>query len=230
MIVEFRKRKGNSMIFKMMETGPLMVNTYIVGDETTSECAIFDPGGDVDRILFVLREDDFHLKYIINTHAHFDHVGGNRGLQKETGAPIMIHRDEAPDLRLANSRAAMFGYTVDDSEASGFIEVGDVVKVGSIRFKAVRLDGHSRGGLGFVFEGEFDLENSKEIRKAVICGDALFAGSIGRTDFAGGNLELLLENIRTQIFVLPDDTLVFPGHGPITTVGREKRYNPFFQD
>jgi hydroxyacylglutathione hydrolase len=218
------------MIFKMMETGPLMVNTYIVGDNMTFESAVFDPGGDVVRILSVLREDDLHLKYIINTHAHFDHVGGNKELQKETEAPVMIHRDEAPDLLLANSRAAMFGYRVDDSEASGFIEVGDVIQVGSIRFKALGLDGHSRAGLGFLFEGEFDLKDGKETRNAVICGDALFAESIGRTDFAGGNLELLLENIRTQIFVLSDDTLLFPGHGPITTVGREKRYNPFFQD
>jgi hydroxyacylglutathione hydrolase len=218
------------MIFRMMETGALMVNTYIVGDDMTSESVVFDPGGHVDKILSVLREDDLHLKYIINTHGHFDHVGGNKELQKETGAPIMIHKDEAPDLLLAKSKGAMLGYRVDDSEASGFIEVGDLIQVGTITFKALGLDGHSRGGLGFLFEGEFDLKDSKETRNAVICGDALFAGSIGRTDFPGGNLELLLENIRTQIFVLPDDTLVFPGHGPITTVGREKRYNPFFQD
>jgi len=216
------------MILKMLETGPLMANTYIVADDVTREAAVFDPGGDADKILSELEKDDLELKYIINTHAHPDHVGGNKKLHEETGAPVMIHRDEAPGLRLAGSKAAMFGFNSDDSVPSGFIEVGDIIQVGSIQFKSLDLRGHSPAGLGFLFEGEFELEGNKEMRKAVICGDALFAGSIGRTDFPGGNLELLLENVRTKIFILPDDTLVLPGHGPITTVGKEKRYNPFF--
>jgi hydroxyacylglutathione hydrolase len=216
------------MILKMMETGPLMVNTYIVGDEDTREAAVFDPGGDVDAILSVVKKEGLKVKYIINTHAHFDHVGGNQDLQDKTGASIIIHEDEASDLVVAGSRATMFGCTAEGSRASKFVKEGETVEVGSISFKAVDLRGHSSAGLGFVFEGEIDINGKREKRTLIICGDALFAGSIGRTDFPGGNLDLLLENIRRKIFILPEDTLVLSGHGPVTTVGKEKQYNPFF--
>jgi glyoxylase-like metal-dependent hydrolase (beta-lactamase superfamily II) len=215
------------MILKMMETGPLMVNTYIVGDDATGEAAVFDPGGDVDSILAVVKEEGLKVKYIVNTHAHFDHVGGNQELHDKTGAPIKIHQDEAADLEIAGSRATMFGCTAEGSNASEFVKEGDTIEVGSIIFKVIDLRGHSSAGQGFVFEGELDINGSREKRKAIICGDALFAGSIGRTDFPGGNLDLLLENIRRKIFILPDETLVLSGHGPVTTVGREKQYNPF---
>lgn len=216
------------MILKMLETGPLMVNCYIVGDDQTREAAVFDPGGDADRILKALEEDRLNLTYILNTHTHWDHVGGNRALQEATGAPILTHRDEAPGLGGAEERAAQFGTESANSEASRFIAEGDILPLGTIRFQVVDLRGHSPAGLGFVFEGEVALDGQRRIRKLVICGDALFAGSIGRTDFPGGDMALLLQNIREKIFSLPDDTLVLPGHGPISTVGREKQYNPFF--
>ncbi|MFC1868433.1 MBL fold metallo-hydrolase [Thermodesulfobacteriota bacterium] len=217
------------MILKILETGPLMVNCYIVADEETKEAVIFDPGGDADKILKALEEDGLKAKYIINTHTHFDHTGGNKQLQDATGAPILTHRDEAPGLSSAKSEAAMFGIGIDNSNASQFLEAGDVIEIGSIRFEVLDLKGHSPASLGFLFEGEIELGDKKAIRKVVICGDALFSGSIGRTDLSGGNMELLLENIRTKIFTLPDDTVVLSGHGPATTVGREKSYNPFFQ-
>lgn len=216
------------MILKMMETGPLMVNTYIVGDEETREAVVFDPGGDVDSILSVVEKEGLKVKYIINTHAHFDHVGGNSELHDKTGAPIIISEDEAADLVVAGSRAVMFGCTAEGSSASQFIKEGETIEVGSISFKVIDLSGHSKAGQGFVFEGELDINGKRERRKLVICGDALFAGSIGRTDFPGGNLDLLLDNIRKKMFILPDDTLVLSGHGPVTTVGREKQHNPFF--
>jgi glyoxylase-like metal-dependent hydrolase (beta-lactamase superfamily II) len=216
------------MILRMMETGPLMVNCYIVADEETKEAAVFDPAGNVDRILKVLADDHLKVKYIINTHTHWDHVGGNKELQDATDAPILTHRDEAPALKEAGERAADFGMEVSSSDASQFLEEGDVIEVGSINFTVIDLRGHSPAGLGFVFEGELEVENKKEIRKAVICGDALFAGSIGRTDFAGGDVDLLLDNIRKKIFTLPEETLVLSGHGPVSTVGQEKQHNPFF--
>lgn len=216
------------MILKIMETGPLMVNTYIVGDEATKDAAVFDPGGDVDAILEIIREEGLKVKYIINTHAHFDHVGGNRDLQDKTGAQIMIHQEEAADLPVAGSRAAMFGCTAEGSRASTFVKEGDIIDVGAIRFQVIDLRGHSSAGQGFVSEGDLEINGKMERRKIVICGDALFQGSIGRTDFEGGDLELLLKNIREKIFTLPDDTLVLSGHGPATTVGREKQHNPFF--
>jgi glyoxylase-like metal-dependent hydrolase (beta-lactamase superfamily II) len=218
------------MILKSLETGPLMVNCFIVADEETKEAAVFDPAGNVDQILMALADDGLKVKFIVNTHTHWDHVGGNRQLQEATGAPVLTHRDEAPSLQSASEYAALFGTTVANSEASQFIEEGDVITVGSIRFKVIDLRGHSPAGLGFVFDGELNLEGTRQTKTLVICGDALFAGSIGRTDFPGGNLMLLLENIKTKIFTLPDETLVLCGHGPASTVGREKRYNPFFQN
>lgn len=219
------------MILKILESGPLLVSCYVVGDEKTREAAVFDPGGDVDEILKALKQDGLNLKYIINTHTHWDHVGGNNELQEATGAPIVCHKDEASALGAVSDRASFWGTSASNSEASQFIKEGDVIEVGSIRFDVIDLRGHSDAGLGFIFEGEVEMESGgKETRKLVICGDALFMGSIGRTDFPGGNMELLLKNIREKIFTLPDDTLVLPGHGPVTTVRREKQNNPFFQD
>jgi hydroxyacylglutathione hydrolase len=217
------------MILKMIEVGPLMVNCYIVGDEKSRDAAVFDPGGDVDLILKTLADEGLTVTRIFNTHAHWDHVGGNSRLHRVTGAPVVIHRDEAPALTGAQARAAEFGASVENSEASIFVAEGDEVSVGSIVFRVMDLRGHSPAGLGYLFEGTLEENGKKEERRAVICGDALFAGSIGRTDFPGGNLELLLTNIREKIFTLPDDTLVLPGHGPVSTVGREKRSNPFFR-
>ena len=218
------------MILKMMETGPLMVNCYLVGDEETREAAVFDPGGNGEQLLSLLEEENLVLKYIVNTHTHWDHVGGNLQLQEATGAPIVTHMDEAPALKNAARRAAQFGVDSLDSEASRFIEAGDILEVGAIRIEVLDLRGHSPAGLGFLFEGEVEVEGGRELKKLVICGDALFAGSIGRTDFPGGDMNLLLENIRKKIFTLPDDTLVLPGHGPVSTVGHEKQFNPFFSD
>lgn len=218
------------MILKTMEVGSILVNCYIVADEETKEAAVFDPGGHVPRILEILAEDDLKTKYIINTHAHFDHVGGNQELRDKTGAPILIHRDEGPGLLAAGERAALYGLTGMPSKADRFIEEGDTLEIGSIHFEIMELRGHSYTGLGFLFEGEIELDEVRERRQILISGDILFAGSIGRTDFPGGNLEVILENIRTKIFTLPDETLVLSGHGPVTTVGQEKRYNPFLRD
>jgi hydroxyacylglutathione hydrolase len=214
----------------MLEVGPIMVNCYIVGDEETKEAVVFDPGGNVDQILKVLADDNLKVKYIINTHTHWDHAGGNQELHEATGAPILTHADEAPLLREADEKAAALGFSAKNSEATQFIQEGDTLEVGAIRFDILDVRGHSRAGLGFVFEGEIEVDGTPQKRKLVICGDALFAGSIGRTDFPGGDMELLLQNIRNKIFTLPDETLVLSGHGPVTTVGHEKAYNPFFRD
>lgn len=205
-----------------------MVNCYILGDEETKQAGVFDPGGNVDDILAALGDLELSLTCIVNTHAHWDHVGGNRELQERTGAPILLHKEEAPALQAVSGRAEAWGYGASNSDASGFLEHGDVLEIGNLRIAVLDLRGHSSGGLGFVFEGEMVADGKAQQIRAIICGDALFAGSIGRTDFPGGDMELLLENIRERIFTLPEDTLVLSGHGPVTTVGREKQHNPFF--
>ena len=217
------------MILKMLQTGPLMVNCYIVGDEETREAGVFDPGGNAGEILEVLAAENLTLACIVNTHAHWDHVGGNRELQERTGAPILLHREEAPSLQAVSRRAQVYGSQAADSVASRFLQEGDTLEIGSIPMDVVDLRGHSPGGLGFVFQGEIETDGGRQQVTAVICGDALFAGSIGRTDFPGGDMELLLDNIRQKIFTLPEGALVLPGHGPVSTVGREKQTNPFLQ-
>lgn len=217
------------MILKILQTGPLMVNSYILGDEKTQEAAVFDPGGNADDILNLLTSLNLTLSLIVNTHAHWDHVGGNKGLQEKTGAQILIHREEAPYLQIVSRRARIYGSEAPDSEASLFIEEGGKLEIGSIPVGVLELRGHSHVGLGFVFEGDLEAAEEVEYIKAIICGDALFAGSIGRTDLPGGDMDVLLKDIREKIFTLPDDTLVLPGHGPVSTVGREKRTNPFLR-
>ena len=127
------------MILRMMETGPLGVNCYIVGDEATGEAAIFDPGGNAEQILNVLSRDGLKLKYIINTHTHWDHVGGNQDLQKATGAPILTHRNEGPGLQKVSDRATHWGHSIETSEADRFVEQGDMIRVGSITFEVIDL-------------------------------------------------------------------------------------------
>lgn len=217
------------MILEVLQTGPLMVNTYVVGDEGAREAGVFDPGGEPHLILKVLEDRMLSLKYIFNTHTHWDHVGADQPLHEATGAPILAHWKEAEGLKLAHRRAAGFGLSMEGAEVTRFIQEGDRISVGSVLFEVLDLRGHSPGGLGFVFEAETVWRGQRARRHLVICGDALFAGSIGRTDLPGGDMELLLHNIRTKIFSLPDDTLVLPGHGPITTVGEERRSNPFFR-
>ena len=217
------------MILKMLEVGPLMVNCYIVGDEEAKLAAVFDPGGNVDQILKVLAEDGLTVKYIINTHTHWDHVGGNAGLAEVTSAPILTHKEEAPALEQASLHASAFGAKTENSKAGQFVAEGDTIELGSLKFQVLDVRGHSPAGLAFVTEGEIEIDGKKQAAKLCICGDALFAGSIGRTDFPGGDYDLLIKNIKDKIFTLGDETLVLSGHGPVTTVGREKQYNPFFR-
>ena len=217
------------MILKILQVEPLQVNCYIVADEKTREAVVFDPGGSVDAIVQLINCENLKVKYIVNTHTHWDHTGGNQGLQDATGAPILTHKDESSALGETSKRAAQFGSFAPDSKANQFVEEGDILEVGPINFKVIDLRGHSPAGLGFIFSGEMEIDGIVETRTFVICGDALFAGSIGRTDFPGGDMYLLLANIRKNIFTLPEDTFVLPGHGPASTVGHEKNNNPFFR-
>ena len=207
------------MIIKTLEVGSLMTNCYIVADEITKEAAIFDPGDDSEDIMAVVN-NNLTVKYIFNTHGHWDHIGANAAVKEATGADIFIHENEAHMLGQAAKSAAIWGMISKDSKTSSFLKEGNEFKLGDITFKVIDLSGHSPAGVGFVFE------TSKET--FVICGDALFAGSIGRTDFEGGDLKTLLNNIQNNLFILPDNTIVLPGHGQYTRIGHEKRTNPFF--
>lgn len=205
------------MILKMLVVGPIQSNCYILGCERTKQAAVIDPGGDVNTILMTLAKDKLSLVYIINTHGHFDHTGGNKPLKAATGAELLIHRADAPMILHQEQGGAMWGMEIQNSPPPNrYIDEGDIITFGDISLKVLHTPGHSPGGISLVTD------------KMAFVGDTLFAGSIGRTDFPGGDYEGLLHNVRTKIFTLGDDVIVYPGHGPETTVGQERRYNPFF--
>lgn len=210
--------KENVMILESLEVGPIMANCYILGCEETKEAAVIDPGGDADRILQALARLGLTVKLIINTHGHFDHVGANKQMKAATGAPILIHEKDAPMLGHLSSSAASFGLSVDNSPTPDQMPGdGDTLTFGNISLKVIHLPGHSPGGIAL------------QTGDSVFVGDTLFSGSIGRTDLPGGDYNQLIASVRLKLFSLPDDTKVYCGHGPATSIGREKRYNPFFR-
>ncbi|MFZ2632280.1 MAG: MBL fold metallo-hydrolase [Desulfosalsimonadaceae bacterium] len=206
------------MIIKTLALGPIMANCFIVGCENTKSAVVIDPGDEVNKILLALADSKLTVKYIINTHGHFDHVGANKRLKDATGAPILIHKSDAGMLAQVSVSAMAFGMSGEDSPpADRTIAEGDKITFGDITLTVLHTPGHSLGGVSLHSDG------------VVFVGDSLFAGSIGRTDFPGGNYDTLITSIKTKLFPLGDDVVVYSGHGPATTIGREKRFNPFLQ-
>jgi glyoxylase-like metal-dependent hydrolase (beta-lactamase superfamily II) len=204
------------MLIKKLTVGPIMANCFIVGCDQTRQAAVIDPGDEADRILLALAEAKLSVTYIINTHGHFDHVGANRRMHKATGAPILIHALDAPMLSMLSRSAAAWGMSADDSPPPDrTIDEGDAITFGNITFQVLHTPGHTRGGVSLL------------ANRHLFVGDTLFAGSVGRTDFPGGDFDALKSSIQTKLFVLPDDVRVYTGHGPETTIGEEKRHNPF---
>ncbi|MCG6892850.1 MAG: MBL fold metallo-hydrolase [Desulfobacteraceae bacterium] len=204
------------MIIESLTVGPIQANCFVVGCEDTRKAAVIDPGDEADRILMSLAEHSLKVEAIINTHGHFDHVGANRRMKEATGAPIIIHAADAGMLQSLAASAASWGMTAENSpDADRTVEDGDEISVGNITFRVLHTPGHTPGGISLYADG------------VVFVGDALFAGSIGRTDFPGGDYGTLINAIQNKLFTLPDDTVVYAGHMGTTTIGREKRTNPF---
>jgi hydroxyacylglutathione hydrolase len=204
------------MIIKKLAVGPLMANCFILGCEKTREAAVIDPGDETDRILWSLAELKLKVKYIINTHGHFDHVGGNKEMKEATGADILINSLDAPMLSQLSAAAASFGLATDNSPPPDqALEDGDTISFGTITLKVIHTPGHSPGGIALYADGN------------LFVGDTLFAGSIGRSDLPGGDMHTLISSIKNKLFMLNDDVKVFSGHGPETTIGQEKLTNPF---
>ena len=204
------------MIIESLTVGPIQANCYILGCEDTLEAAVIDPGGEADRILLAMARKELTLKYIINTHGHFDHVSANKEIKKVTGARILIHRIDAPMLaRLADS-AASWGLSAENSPAPDqMLEDGDTINVGTIALKVLHTPGHTQGGISLYTDN------------CVFVGDTLFAGSVGRTDFPGGDAGTLRKRLHAKLFTLEDTVTVYPGHMGPTTIGEERRNNPF---
>ena len=206
------------MIFDTLPTGPLEVNCYIVGCEETKKAAVIDPGGDVPRIQQLLDKHELELVMIINTHGHFDHIGGNRELLEASGAELIIHRDDRPVLDRAREHAAAFGLQAEPPPApTRELSGGETLELGKLMLQVIHTPGHSPGGICLYIDD------------TLLVGDTLFAGSIGRTDLPGGDHQLLIRGIKEKLLSFPESTKVFPGHGPMTTIGEEKLHNPFLR-
>ncbi len=203
------------MIIERLAVGQLETNTYIVGDEETKQAVVIDPGDEGDRIMDLIKENGLKVNSIICTHAHFDHIGAAGDIRKETGAKIILHKEDLEGYGLAKEQALLWGFDLDElPQPDEFMAEGDDIKVGRLNFKVIHTPGHSPGSVSLFGEG------------ILLSGDTIFQGSVGRTDFPGGSMEKLKTSFR-RLLDLPEETKIFSGHGPETTVKREKKENFF---
>lgn len=206
------------MIFERLVVGPLEENTYVIGDEATRQAIVVDPGDESDRIIDIIKDKNLQVHSVICTHTHFDHVGAVGDIRKATGAKILIHKNDLQVYETAKDQAAFWGYDIDDiPEPDGFIDEGGVIEAGNLKFRVLHTPGHSPGGICLYGEG------------ILLSGDTIFKGSVGRTDFPGGSTEELKKSFR-RLLDLPQDTKIYSGHGPETTVGIEKKTNFFVNE
>lgn len=204
------------MLVEVLPVGPLQANCYLVADDATRRGLIIDPGDEAERILARLRRLDLTPEAIVATHGHFDHIGAVRAVREATGVPFLALREEREMLGAAPVRAQIFGFFVDPPPpADRWLHDGESVTAGGLTFRVAHAPGHSPGHLILVGEG------------AAFVGDVIFAGSVGRTDLPGGDGAQLFASIARHVLPLPDESVLYPGHGPITSVGRERATNPF---
>ena len=203
------------MVIKTFVVGPLESNCYLIVDEHSKETLVVDPGDEPDWIIEYVHNNNLHVKHIVCTHAHFDHVSALSDIKKETGASIIIHQDERETYRRTREQAVSWGFELDElPEPDILVSEGDVLEIGSLKFVVIHTPGHSPGGI--CLSGEDIL----------ITGDTLFAGAVGRTDLHGGDMMSLKKSFK-RLMSLSEKTRVLPGHGPETTIGREKKENFF---
>jgi len=196
--------------------GSFQVNTYILWDEETLETYIIDPGGENYRILEVVEKNKLNVKAIINTHGHIDHIAGIPELQKDLQIPFYIHEADVPVVQQSAQAAQMFGIDfTGNPKIDGYLTDGQILTLGKNEIEVLHTPGHSPGGVCFKMESD------------VLVGDTLFANSIGRTDLPGGSYSQLLDSIQKKLMVLDDNMRVYPGHMGSTTIGHEKKFNPF---
>ena len=202
------------MEIKRVVAGMYGANCYIIMDKKTKEAVVLDPGGDVDDIVKVINTMGANVKYILLTHGHVDHTSGVAGLKDITKAVVCISKQ---DDDLISRGEYLFGPLIEDG-ADKILKSGDIISISNINITCIETPGHTPGGLSFL------------IGNCVFTGDTLFEGSIGRTDFAGGDFNTIISSIKTKLLCLPMGTIVYPGHGPSSTINNEKLNNPFLQD
>jgi glyoxylase-like metal-dependent hydrolase (beta-lactamase superfamily II) len=204
------------MKYKIIVVGALETNCYLVYCEETRECAVVDPGAEPERIFPEIAEDGLRPIILINTHGHVDHIGANRDIKEKFGVPLYIHAADNPMLgKIQQLELSLFLGARDSPSADHFINDGDDIKVGNSALRVLHTPGHSPGSVSLLGDG------------FLLSGDTLFMEGVGRTDLPGGSQKQLELSIRDKIMTLPDEIIVLPGHGPLTTVGKERMNNPF---
>jgi hydroxyacylglutathione hydrolase len=207
------------LIVATLPVGLIQTNCYIAGCPETKVGAVIDPGGNPEIILAEVERQRLAIKYVLNTHAHFDHTDANGAIVRATGATLALHPQDLPLLK-ASGGAALFGLRADPSPLPGLeLHDGDELEVGTLRFTVLHTPGHTPGHVCFY----------EKAHGVLFDGDVLFCRSIGRTDLPGGDFRQMMDSIHKVLFALPDDTAVYSGHGPATTIGDEKRYNPWLR-
>lgn len=206
------------MFIKQIQVGQMAVFAYLIGDPVTGDALVIDPADNVVDIITEAKNNKLRINYIVNTHGHVDHIGGNAEMQKLTGAKIIVHKDDA--VMLTSTPAMMlrmFG-AKQSPPPDIMVKDGDTIEIGNISLKVIHTPGHSPGGISLYAPG------------FVFTGDTLFVEAVGRTDLPGGSWQIMYKSIQERLFTLPDDTKVMPGHNygrtPTSTIGHEKKYNP----
>ena len=219
-MIEDALRRRKKMVVNQYEVGNFAVFCYLIGDEETKEGLFIDPADDGEKLISEAKSHGVEkIKYIVNTHSHVDHIMGNKEMVKRTGAKVVIHEEEARYLVQTPAGLLMMFRATPSPPADLLVKEGDVIQVGKVGLKVIHTPGHSPGGMSLYIDG------------MVFTGDTLFVGSVGRTDFPGSSWDAMETSIRKKLYVLPGNTIVFPGHNygstPPSTIQYEKRHNPF---
>jgi hydroxyacylglutathione hydrolase len=217
---------SQGLIHITIPVGMLQCNCSIIGDPVSREALVVDPGDEVTRILELLGRHKLTVKAIVSTHAHIDHVGGLSKLRQYTGAPILMHRDDLPLYQGMEVQAAFLGVaTPEITDVDQLLKEGDALSWGSFEASVIHTPGHTPGSVCLYLPKDAGAVAIPAPR--LFAGDTLFAGSIGRTDLWGGSMDQITDSLRGKLMQLPDDTIVYPGHGRLTSIGQERNTNPF---
>jgi hydroxyacylglutathione hydrolase len=229
---------AGKLIHEVILVGMLQCNCSILGDPATGEAIVVDPGDEIERILEIIRRHGLKVRSIVSTHTHIDHVGGLAGLHRATGAPVLIHEADLELYKNLDAQAEWLGVpTPAMMRIQDFVKEGDTLRWGGYEARVLHTPGHTQGSISLVVDassvptgkGPPNVPADTLTAARLLAGDTLFQGSIGRTDLPGGSFPQILSSIREKLLALPDELVVYPGHGDTTTIGSEREFNPFLR-